>query len=70
MVRTLKDSEMRYAVGVVTKTVEPRVKTLVEELNKFLKSKGIRAGVELQWYFDGISPADNERGKENESEED
>lgn len=54
--KTISNEKLRYASTLVTAAVEPRVFKLVEELNKTLAAKGIRAGIEIQWVFDEVEP--------------
>lgn len=52
--KTISDEKLRYATNLVTRAIEPKIQAMVEELNKMLASRGIRAGADLQWLFDEI----------------
>lgn len=55
MARTLTDKEVKLAQGVVDSVIEPELKRAVETLNEVLAKHDMRAGLEVQWFFEGIS---------------
>lgn len=63
MAKTITDSQRSQTAQLVEQTFVPKVTKLLEALNKFLKVKGIRAGLELTWYFDDISDETEQQGK-------
>jgi hypothetical protein len=65
MSKTISDKKLKYAIGIITQEIEPRVKTMVESLNQVFHKQGIRAGVELQWIFDEVEI--NETNSNNKS---
>lgn len=54
MSKSLTEAELRQAVEFVGRNVEPRVKRMVDEVNKLLAKQGILAGLELQWIFNRV----------------
>lgn len=58
--KTISDAKLKYAVGMVKKQIEPKIKQIVEAFNDLLESRNIRAGLELQWFFDELEDKSNE----------
>ena len=54
--KTISDEKIKYASNLVTKAIEPKIEVMVEELNKMLALKGIRAGCQIEWLFDEVEP--------------
>lgn len=42
---------MKKVIKLVDRAIEPRVRKMIDELNKVLAADGVEAGVELQWFF-------------------
>lgn len=49
-----KDEKFAKARTLVDGVVEPKVKEVVAALNKTLEKYNVRAGVELQWFFEEV----------------
>ncbi len=54
MAKTIDEENYQKAAAFVTKQVEPRIKKLVDLVNEHFAKEGIRAGVEVKWFFDQI----------------
>lgn len=65
MPKTITDKKLKYATSVVKTELEPRIKKLVEEANKHLGKYGIRAGAEVNWFFDELGEPEP-KGKSDE----
>lgn len=63
MARTLTDKEYAEAKSLIDKHLVPKIEAMVESVNKALKKKNIRVGVELQWYMDSIEEVSNEENR-------
>lgn len=54
MSKTITDDKYKKTAKLITEKVEPRIRVIVDEVNKVLAKDGVRAGVELQWFFDSL----------------
>ncbi len=43
---------MAWAKSIIDQAFVPRLKGMVSTLNDSLAEKGIRAGIDINWYFD------------------
>lgn len=59
---TATDADIAWAKQLIHLGFEPMLRRNIETLNKSLEKKGIRAGIEVVWFFDKL-----EEIKENES---
>lgn len=61
MAKNLTDNQRAWTINFLEKTVTPRFKKIIDEVNKMLNKKGIHIGVELTWYMDNVENVDEER---------
>lgn len=52
MAKTITDAKYRKVTEFVVEQAEPRIKKIVDEINKVFKKDGVRCGVELKWFYD------------------
>ena len=55
MAKSLADPKYNPTVKFLTEEVEPRIHRIVEEVNGYLKKKGIRVGAEINWIMDDVT---------------
>jgi phage portal protein BeeE len=65
MAKTLSEKQYQQTAAFIDSVVEPKVKKIIEEVNKTLKAKGIRVGAEIQWYFDSVPEKDESNEDDN-----
>ena len=68
MAKTISDDKYKKAVAIVEKTATPRIKKIVDEVNKFFAKDGIRAGAEVKWFFDEIGEPEAKRLTEEDED--
>ncbi len=49
---SLSQEKQTETIKFIDKIVEPRIKRLIDEVNRMLEPKGVVLGVELQWFID------------------
>lgn len=54
MSKTISNEKYEKVTKFIVAQVEPRIQKIVTEINKVFAKDGIRAGVELTWYYDEI----------------
>lgn len=52
--KTATDEDINFARKVIDQAFQPALERRLEVLNQTLASKGIRAGIEITWFFDRI----------------
>jgi len=48
----ISEDDVKHAKHVIDNVFTPRLKRDLDKLNEYLKERGIRAGIEVQWFFD------------------
>ena len=51
---TATDADIAWAKQLIGQGFEPSLRRNLETLNQALSRKGIRAGIEVTWYFDKL----------------
>lgn len=51
---SLDDAKAKYAIELIDSVFVPVVKDNLAILNKALEKEGIKAGIEINWYFDKV----------------
>jgi hypothetical protein len=51
--KSLSQDDYKRTAKFISETVEPRIKKVIDEVNRFLAKQGIIIGAEIQWFFDG-----------------
>ena len=55
---TATDSDVEFAKKVIDSYFVPILKKNVESLNELLSERGVRAGIEINWFFDKVKKED------------
>jgi hypothetical protein len=61
--KTLTEAEYNATIGLISKSIEPKIEEIVATLNKILKRQGIRVGCELKWFLDSTKREKNVKPK-------
>lgn len=51
---TLTEKQYEYAIKVINKVLEPKIRELIATTNKQLEKSGIVLGADIQWITDGV----------------
>lgn len=51
---TASDDDMAWARSLVQGSFEPSLRRQLEVFNQTLAKRGLRAGIEVQWFFDKV----------------
>jgi len=48
----ISEDDVEYAKHIIDNIFTPKLKKDLDKINEHLKERGVRAGIEIQWFFD------------------